>query len=129
MKFGSALATLALVTLVPSMPAVAAKDDKLPKCSGQKKRPANLYGTVLPTVPSRAPIAAAVEPGGIGVPRGTPAPQASATAPATNLFPPDNSAPAPQAPNTSRAVTVPAIGPLTPVPGPTAAVQTTYASC
>lgn len=52
MKIRAALATLALLTLTPSVPAVAGpKDDKLPRCNGQKKRPANLYGTVLPTVP------------------------------------------------------------------------------
>src|SRR3546814_3976536 len=28
------------------------KDEKLPRCSGRQKRPANLYGTVLPSIRS-----------------------------------------------------------------------------
>jgi hypothetical protein len=124
MKLGSALAFLALAALTPPVPAVAAKDEKLPRCNGRQKRPANLYGTVLPSIPSRtAPTAAAAPPVG-GVPRGTPQ---SAPAPATNLFPPEHTAPGPQGADTSSKV--PAIGALIPSAGPTAALPTTYASC
>lgn len=124
MKLGSALAFLALAALTPPVPALAAKDEKLPRCNGRQKRPANLYGTVLPSIPSRtAPTAAATPPEG-GVPRGTPQ---SAPAPATNLFPPEDAAPGPQGANTSSKV--PAIGALNPSAGPTAALSTTYASC
>lgn len=124
MKLGSALALLALVGLTPSVPALAAKDEKLPRCNGRQKRPANLYGTVLPSIPSRtAPTAALAPPEG-GVPRGTPQP---APPPATNLFPPDDAAPGPQGANTSNKV--PAIGALNPSAGLTAALPTTYASC
>lgn len=124
MKLGPALAFLALAALTPPVPAVAAKDEKLPRCNGRQKRPANLYGTVLPSIPSRtAPTAAAAPPVG-GVPRGTPQ---SAHPPATNLFPAEDAAPGPQGANTSSKV--PAIGALSPSAGPTAAMPTTYASC
>lgn len=128
MKFGSALAFLALAALTPSVPAAAAKDDKLPRCNGRQKRPANLYGTVLPTIPDRNAPSAAVAPPVEGVPRGTPSPQ-SAPAPTTNLFPPEGAAPTQQGPDTSQAGRVPAIGALSPSAGPTAALQTTYVSC
>lgn len=128
MKFGSALAIVALAALVPSMPITAAKDDKLARCNGRQKRPANPYGTVLPTVPDRAVPAAALLPSGGSVPRGTP-PQAAASQPMTNLFPPEGGTPAPQGAPTPQGVTVPAIGALTPGAGPTAALQTSFASC
>jgi hypothetical protein len=124
MKLGSALAFLALVALTPPVPALAAKDEKLPRCNGRQKRPANLYGTVLPSIPSRTAPTAAVAPPEGGVPRGTPQ---STPAPATNLFPPDGAAPGPQGANTSGKV--PAIGAVTPNGGPTAALPTSYASC
>src|SRR3546814_3929545 len=81
MKLGAALAILALAALTPSAPASAAKDEKLPRCSGRQKRPANLYGTVLPSIPPRNATSAAPAD---GEPRGTPPSQ---SAPATNLFP------------------------------------------
>jgi hypothetical protein len=124
MKLGAALAFLALAALTPPVPALAAKDEKLPRCNGRQKRPANLYGTVLPSIPSRTAPTAAVTPPEGGVPRGTPQ---SAPAPATNLFPPEDAAPGPQGANTSSKV--PAIGALNPGAGPTAALPTTYASC
>ena len=124
MKLGSALAFLALAALTPPAPAVAAKDEKLPRCNGRQKRPANLYGTVLPSIPSRTAPTAAVTPSEGSVPRGTPQ---SAPAPATNLFPPEDAAPGPQGANTSGKV--PAIGALNPSAGPTAALPITYASC
>jgi len=132
MKFGSALAILALASLTPSMPATAAKDDKLPRCNGRQKRPANLYGTILPTIPDRSAPVAATSSGGVGVPRGTPSPQAAPTPsapPTTNLFPPASETPAPQGPDTSQAGKVPAIGAIGPGAGPTAALPTSYASC
>lgn len=124
MKLGAALAFLALAALTPPVPALAAKDEKLPRCNGRQKRPANLYGTILPSVPSRTAPTAAVTPPERGVPRGTPQ---LAPAPATNLFPPEDAAPGPQGANTSSKV--PAIGALNPSAGPTAALPTTYASC
>lgn len=126
MKLGAILAILALAALTPAPPAVAAKDEKLPRCNGRQKRPANLYGTVLPTMPPRNGPAAAVSPPAEGVPRGTPTPW-DAAAPTTNLFPPDD--PAPEGQDTSRAGKVPAIGAIEPSAGPTAALPTSYASC
>lgn len=124
MKLGAALAFLALAALTPPVPALAAKDEKLPRCNGRQKRPANLYGTILPSVPPRtAPMAAVTPPEG-DVPRGTPQP---ASAPATNLFPPEEAPLGPQGAKTSSKV--PAIGALNPSAGPTAALPTTYASC
>jgi hypothetical protein len=126
MKLGSALAFLALAALTPPVPAVAAKDDKLPRCNGRQKRPANLYGTVLPSIPSRNATSAAAAPAARGVPRGT---LQSAPVPTTNLFPPEEATPASDGSDTSRAGKVPAIGALTPSAGPTAALSTSYASC
>lgn len=128
MKLGSALAFLALAALVPSVPATAAKDDKLPRCNGRQKRPANPYGTVLPTIPARNAVSAAAPTPEGGVPRGTPSAQPSPS-PTTNLFPPENGTPAPTGPDTSRNEKVPAIGAVSPGAGPTAALQTSYASC
>lgn len=124
MKLGSALAFLALAALTPVVPAVAAKDEKLPRCNGRQKRSANLYGTVLPSIPSRSVTSAPAAPAAGGVPRGTPQ---SSPAPTTNLFPPEEAAPAPRGANTPSKV--PAIGALTPSAGPTAALSTSYASC
>ena len=132
MKFGSALAILALATLTPTVPATAAKDDKLPRCNGRQKRPANVYGTILPTIPDRSAPAAATSPGAAGVPRGTPGSQAvpaPSASPTTNLFPPASDAPTPNGPDTSQAGKVPAIGAIGPGAGPTAALPTSYASC
>lgn len=126
MKFGSALATFALAMLIPSVPVAAAKNERLPRCDGRQKRPANPYGTVLPTVPPRNMTSAVDPASGLSVPRGTPAPS---SAPTTNLFPPESAAPAPQGPHTSQAGKVPAIGAIDPSAGPTAALTTTYASC
>jgi hypothetical protein len=128
MKFGSALATLALLTLIPSVPATAAKDDKLPRCNGRQKRPANPYGTVLPTVPPRNMTSAEGPANAPGVPRGTPALEA-APAPTTNLFPAESAVPPSQGPNATQAGKVPAIGAIEPSAGPTAALPTTHASC
>ena len=53
MKIAKALAPLALLTLSATVPAYAAKEAKVPRCNGKAKRPANPYGTVLPTLPAR----------------------------------------------------------------------------
>jgi len=135
MKLGSALAFVALAALTPTVPASAAKDDKLPRCTGKHKRPANLYGTVLPTIPDRGLTPTAATGAG-GVPRGTPVPQgtapttpgAPASSPTTNLFPPSSAAPTPQGP-TSSLGRVPAIGTLEASPRTSAVVPNSYASC
>lgn len=132
MKFGSGLAILALASLMPSVPATAAKDDKLPRCNGRQKRPANLYGTILPTIPDRSAPVDATSPTGAGVPRGTPGLQstpAPSAPPTTNLFPPASATPAPQGPDTSQAGKVPAISAIGSGAGTTAALPTSYASC
>lgn len=135
MKLGSALAFVALAALTPTVPASAAKDDKLPRCTGKHKRPANLYGTVLPTIPDRG-LTPTTATGAGGVPRGTPVPQgtapstpgAPASSPTTNLFPPSSAAPTPQGP-TSSLGRVPAIGTLEASPRKSAVLPTSYASC
>jgi hypothetical protein len=135
MKLGSALAFVALVALPPTVPAWAAKDDKLPRCTGKHKRPANLYGTVLPTIPDRG-LTPTAPTGAGGVPRGTPVPQGTApttpggpaSSPTTNLFPPPSAAPTQQGP-TSSLGRVPAIGTLDASPRASAILPTSYASC
>src|SRR3546814_11488371 len=80
------------------------------------RSPANLYGTVLPSIPPRNATSAAPAD---GVPRGTPPSQ---SAPATNLFPADGAASAPEGADASRTGKVPAIGDLTPNGSPNAAL-------
>lgn len=109
MKIRSAFAILALASIVPSMPATAAKDEKLARCNGKNKRPANPYGTVLPTIPERS-AAAETSP---TVPRGTPNASSvpdPASPPATNLFPSEGQPNGPQGADTSQTGKVPAIG-------------------
>lgn len=134
MKLGSALAFVALASMTPPIPARAAKNDKLPRCMGKHLRPANPYGTVLPTIPDRG-LTPSEPTGAGGVPRGTPAPGGTAPAPSaapapsptTNLFPPPSAAPTPGP--TSSLGKVPAIGALGPSPTASAASSTFYASC
>lgn len=126
MKLGSALAFLALAALTSPVPALAAKDEKLPRCNGRQKRPANLYGTVLPSIPPRNATSAAEAAPADGVPRGTPQ---SAPVPATNLFPAEGATAAQEGADASQTGKVPAIGAVTPNGGPTAALPTPYASC
>lgn len=134
MKLGSALAFVAIVAMTPVIPVSAAKNDKLPRCTAKHLRPANPYGTVLPTIPDRG-LTPTEATGAGGVPRGTPAPGAApvtpsaapATSPTTNLFPAPNAAPAPGA--TSSLGKVPAIGALGSSPTASAAPTTFYASC
>ncbi len=124
MTIRSAIAALALMSLAPSAPATAAKDEKLARCNGKQKRPANPYGTVLPTVPERSASPT--------VPRGTlnrqETPDASAP-PTTNLFPSDAQSAAPQGADTSQADKVPAIGAVTTSSSARAALPPKFASC
>lgn len=130
MKFASAVAILALASVASAVPAVAAKDDKLPRCNARQKRPANLYGSVLPTIPDRGMTAATASADNGGVPRGTPALQPAPVrpSPTTDLFPPAAATPAPQGAASPNA-TVPAIGPVVGQVSPSAALSTSYASC
>ena len=133
MKLGSALALVALAATMPTVPATAAKNDKLPRCTGKHLRPANPYGTVLPTIPDRGLTPTEATSTG-GVPRGppaptgtTPAPMAAPPSPTTHLVPPPSAAPPPGP--TSSLGKVPAIGALGPSPTASAAPSTFYASC
>lgn len=128
MTIRSAIAVLALVSLVPSMPATAAKDEKLARCNGKKKRPANPYGTVLPTVPGRSAAATTSRTVPHGTPDGQATPDAS-TPPATNLFRADVQSTAPQTTDTSHAEKVPAIGAVTTSSSASAALLPRFASC
>lgn len=128
MKIRSAFAVLALASITPSMPASAAKDEKLARCNGKNKRPANPYGTVLPTVPERS-AAAALSP---TVPHGTPTPQATpdtAPPPATNLFPSGAYSTGPDGADTYQTGKVPAIGAATMSSSAGMALSPTFASC
>ena len=110
MKIAMALAPLALLSLSTPAPVLAAKEAKVPRCNGQSKRPANPYGTILPTLPAR------------NVPSATPA------APPTNLFP--SSSPPQAAPPAARDDNgVPPISAVTPLPHNKAASRPVYASC
>lgn len=122
MKLRSAMAILALLTLAPVGPAAAAKDDKLPRCSGKSKRPANLYGTVLPTIPPREGVTSSN-----GGPSVGPASQRGLTEPPRNLFPEPSGGPVGAAPASE--TKVPAIGPATPGPARISAVPVSYGSC
>ena len=129
MKFAPFLAIVAVIAMTPALPLAAAKENKLPRCTGKHPRPANPYGTVLPTIPDRGLTPVAPASSG-GVPRGTPgpheaAPAPSAPAPTTNLFPPASATPNPQGPTSSNE-RVPAIGAS---PSASAALPTSYASC
>jgi hypothetical protein len=119
MKLGSAFAIMALLTAAPAIP-VSAKD-KLPRCNGKAKRPANLYGTVLPSIPSR---------GGVAISRPTlgRSGAGSPTIQPTNLFPVPSagSAPAGQDGDESK---VPAISANIPFQSQPAGAPISYASC
>ena len=73
MRFGSALAIVAHAAAISITPATATKNDKLPRCTGKRLRPANPHGTVLPTIPDRGRTPTE-QTGAGGVPRGTPPP-------------------------------------------------------
>lgn len=108
MQFSKALAPLAILALSMPSPVYAAKEAKVPRCNGQSKRPANPYGTVLPTLPSRKPSEAA-----------------SATSP-TQLFAP---AAKPQESRSDIQEQVPPISKAAPLSSPLWASRPTYASC
>lgn len=129
MKIAPFLAIVAGVAMTPPLSVAAAKENKLPRCTGKHPRPANPYGTVLPTIPDRGLTPVAPASSG-GVPRGTPSPHGAAPAPSapsptTNLFPPASATPSPQGPTSSNE-RVPAIGAS---PTASAALPTSYASC
>lgn len=122
MKLRSAMAILALLTLAPLGPAAAAKDDKLPRCNGKSKRPANVYGTVLPTIPPREGVGSSNGSAGVG-----PASQPVPAQPPRNLFPEPPSAPAGAAPISD--TKVPAISAAPPRKDRISAVPVSYGSC
>ena len=121
MKLRSAMAALALLTLAQGC-ASGAKDGKLARCNGSAKRPANPYGTVLPTIPPRAGVTSSN--GGADA---APAAQAVPVQPPTNLFPEPSSAPVGAAPSSE--TTVPAIS-AAPASAPRiSALPISYGSC
>jgi len=105
MKIAKALAPLALLSLSTPVPVLAAKEAKVPRCNGKAKRPANPYGTILPTLPARNGPAA--QP--------------------TNLFP--SSLPQAASPAAHDGNGVPPISAVTPLPHNKAASRPVYASC
>jgi hypothetical protein len=110
MKIAMALAPLALLFVSSPAPVLAAKEAKVPRCNGQSKRPANPYGTILPTLPSR------------NIPGAAPA------AAPTNLFP-SSSLPEAASPAARDDNGVPPISAVTPLPDNKAASRPVYASC
>ena len=108
MHIRKTVALAVLLSLSTGTVAIAAKEAKVPRCNGQSKRPANPYGTVLPTLPSRT--------------AGNPA---STTKP-TQLFPPSASPSA--GGSTTSDNNVPPIGAASPAPYG-GSPQPVYASC
>jgi len=104
-----ALVPLALLALPLAAPVFAAKEAKVPRCNGQSKRPANPYGTILPTLPARSAVAP------------TPA------TPPTQFFPSSSSPPS-DGP-AAKLDRVPPISEAAPPPAPSAASRAVYASC
>lgn len=109
MHIRKTIALAALLSLSCATVAFAAKEARVPRCNGQAKRPANPYGTVLPTLPSRT--------------AGGPA---STTKP-TQLFSP------PASPSVGGSTTsdsnVPPISAASPTPVHDGRPQPVYASC
>jgi hypothetical protein len=108
MNFAKALAPIALFALSTPTPVLAAKEAKVPRCNGQSKRPANPYGTILPTLPARSPSGSAAQP--------------------TQLFP-SSAAPDANGPASRNDSGVPPISAASPLPANNAATQPVYASC
>ena len=109
MHIRKAIALAALLSLSCPTVAFAAKEAKVPRCNGQAKRPANPYGTVLPTLPSRAA-------GG-----------AASTAKPTQLFP-SSVSPSARGSTTDES-RVPPISAVSPIPVHDGRPQPVYASC
>jgi len=110
MNFAKALAPLALLSVSLAAPVFAAKEAKVPRCNGQSKRPANLYGTILPTLPARSAAA----------PTSGPAP--------TQFFP--SSTTPTENGSAAKKEAVPPISEAGPLPtAPASAPQPVYASC
>ena len=105
------LAALGLVLIAPVSAAIAAsKSPKLARCDGKHRRPANVYGSILPTVD---PAIGAVKP-------------ANATRGGVDVFPLDG----PAQHNPRGAKSRPADKPPTQVPPITAiSSPTVYRSC
>lgn len=112
MNIAKALAPLALLSLSLSTaaPVLAAKEAKVPRCNGQSKRPANPYGTILPTLPARN------------------APGPTSAAPPTQLFP-SSATPEANGPAARDESGVPPISAAIPLPDNHAAPRPVYASC
>jgi hypothetical protein len=110
MNIAKALAPLALLSLSTAAPVLAAKEAKVPRCNGQSKRPANPYGTILPTLPARN------------------APGPTSAAPPTQLFP-SSATPEANAPAARDESGVPPISAAIPLPDNNAAPRPVYASC
>ncbi|MBO9378888.1 hypothetical protein GG804_19150 [Sphingomonas histidinilytica] len=110
MNFAKTLAPLALLALCTSAPVLAAKEAKVPRCNGQSKRPANPYGTILPSLPARSAT----------VPTSAPAP--------TQFFP-SSTAPTEKG-SAAKKEAVPPISEARPLStAPVSAPQPVYASC
>ena len=67
---------VALAVIAPINTAAASKSPKLAKCDGKQRRPANPYGSILPTVD---PVSGTSTPAGQAPDR-----------PGINVFPPEN---------------------------------------
>ncbi|MBA3896093.1 MAG: hypothetical protein H0X36_02925 [Sphingomonadaceae bacterium] len=70
MRQGIKIAVLGLVLIAPvSMSLAASKSPKLARCDGKHRRPANVYGSILPTVdPANGTVIPASAPkGGVDV--------------------------------------------------------------
>ena len=108
MNIAKALTPFALLSLSTAMPVLAAKEAKVPRCNGQSKRPANPYGTILPTLPARNASGSATPP--------------------MQLFP-SSAAPNANGPAARDDNSVPPISAATPLPSNNAASRPFYASC
>lgn len=108
MNIAKALAPFALLSLSTATPVLAAKEAKVPRCNGQSKRPANPYGTILPTLPARNASGPATPP--------------------TQLFP-SSATPNVNGPAAHEDNGVPPISAATPPPANNAASRPFYASC
>ncbi len=68
MRKFSVLAALALLAGVPADISIAGtKSPKLAKCNGKHRRPANLFGTILPSVDPQTGIVTTIKRGGVDV--------------------------------------------------------------